>query len=119
MTGYDANTDDTAGRHAFLAGGGEAARIIASRDWSATSLGPVETWPQSLKTTCSLILRSPLPIVTLWGEDGIMIYNDAYSVFSGGRHPQIFGVKVREAWPEVADFNDNVMKVVLAGGTLN
>jgi PAS domain S-box-containing protein len=119
MTGYDANTDDTAGRHAFLAGGGEAARIIASRDWSATSLGPVETWPQSLKTTCSLILRSPLPIVTLWGEDGIMIYNDAYSVFSGGRHPQIFGAKVREAWPEVADFNDNVMKVVLSGGTLN
>ena len=47
-----------------------------------------------------------------------MIYNDAYSVFAGGRHPALFGSKVREGWPEVADFNDNVMKVGLAGGTL-
>ena len=47
-----------------------------------------------------------------------MIYNDAYSVFAGGRHPILFGSKVREGWPEVANFNDNVMKVGLAGGTL-
>ena len=47
-----------------------------------------------------------------------MIYNDAYSAFAGGRHPQLFGSKVREGWPEVADFNDNIMKVGLAGGTL-
>jgi hypothetical protein len=54
----------------------------------------------------------------LWGEDGVMLYNDAYSVFAGGRHPQLLGSKVREGWPEVADFNDNVMKVGLAGKTL-
>jgi PAS domain-containing protein len=47
-----------------------------------------------------------------------MLYNDAYSVFAGGRHPQLLGSNVREGWPEVADFNDNVMKVGLAGGTL-
>ena len=47
-----------------------------------------------------------------------MIYNDAYSGFAGGRHPDLFGSKVREGWPEVADFNDNVMKVGLAGETL-
>ena len=102
----------------FLAGGGEAADIIAGFDWASTSLGPIENWPPSLKSSISLILRSPVPIVTLWGEDGIMIYNDAYSVFAGGRHPDLFGSKVREGWPEVADFNDNVMKVGLAGGTL-
>ena len=56
--------------------------------------------------------------MTLWGDDGIMIYNDAYSKFSGGRHPELFGSKVREGWPEVADFNDNIMKVGLAGETL-
>jgi hypothetical protein len=48
-----------------------------------------------------------------------MIYNDAYSVFAGGRHPQLLGSKVREGWPEVADFNDNVMKVGMAGDTLS
>src|SRR6201995_3747250 len=102
----------------FLAGGGEAAQIISKFDWKATSLGPIENWPASLKSSIALILRSHLPIVTLWGEDGIMIYNDAYSEFAGGRHPKLFGSKVREGWPEVADFNDNIMKVGLAGQTL-
>ncbi|MGT2513200.1 ATP-binding protein [Sphingomonas panni] len=47
-----------------------------------------------------------------------MLYNDAYSAFAGGRHPQLLGSKVREGWPEVAEFNDHVMRVGLAGGTL-
>ena len=54
----------------------------------------------------------------LWGNDGVMIYNDAYSGFAGGRHPRLLGSKVLEGWPEVADFNANVMKVGLSGGTL-
>ena len=111
-----ARPDGTA--HAFLSEGGEAGRIIAGFDWSSTTLGPIESWPQSVRTTVALILRSPVPIVTLWGADGIMIYNDAYSGFAAGRHPALFGSKVREGWPEVAAFNDNVMKVGLAGGTL-
>jgi PAS domain S-box-containing protein len=102
----------------FPVGGGELGALIRQFDWSATSLGPIAAWPQSLKTTTALLLLSPVPIVLLWGEDGIMIYNDAYSVFAGGRHPHLLGSKVREGWPEVAEFNDNVMKVGLAGGTL-
>src|SRR5512139_134832 len=102
----------------FLARGGELGRLIAAYPWQRTSLGPIESWPASLRTTVALILGSPVPIVTLWGGDGIMIYNDAYSVFAGGRHPRLLGSRVREGWPEVADFNDNVMKVGLAGGTL-
>src|ERR1700743_1889464 len=97
---------------------GEAVRLIAEKHWADTALGPIESWPQSLKTALSLILLSPVPIVMLWGKDGVMLYNDAYSVFAGGRHPQLLGSKVREGWPEVADFNDNVMKVGLAGKTL-
>jgi PAS domain S-box-containing protein len=81
-------------------------------------LGPVESWSQSLRTATSILLHSPVPIVLLWGEDGIMLYNDAYSELAGKRHPELLGSKVREGWPEVADFNDNVMKVVLAGKTL-
>ena len=102
----------------FAAGGGKMGALLREHDWSRTALGPLETWPQSLRTTVGLILHSVVPIVLLWGEDGIMIYNDAYSIFAGGRHPALFGSKVREGWPEVADFNDNVMKVGLAGGTL-
>ncbi len=115
-TGVMANTGADA--HVFLAGGGECAALIAARDWSRTPLGPITGWPQSLKTATAILLRSPVPMVMLWGVEGIMLYNDAYSVFAGGRHPQLLGSPVREGWPEVADFNDHVMKVVLAGGTL-
>ena len=102
----------------FSLSGGETARLIRSYDWGATPLGPMARWPQSLKTVTAFLVRSQAPIVLLWGEDGVMIYNDAYSIFAGGRHPHLLGSKVREGWPEVAAFNDNVMKVGLAGGTL-
>ena len=117
MADAQAFRDSQAFRESLLADGA-CGRLIASRDWSATPLGPIEAWPQSLRTATSLLLASRVPMVMLWGEDGIMLYNDAYSLFAGGRHPQLLGSKVREGWPEVADFNDNVMRVGLAGGTL-
>jgi PAS domain S-box-containing protein len=92
---------------------------IRAFDWARTPLGPIEAWPQSLKTAVDVILRSPLPLVTLWGLDGIMIYNDAYSVFAGGRHPHLLGSKVLEGWPEVADLNRLAMEVGLRGETLS
>ena len=99
-------------------GKGDTARLIRDHDWAATPLGPIDAWPQSLKTATGLLIAAPIPIVMLWGPEGVMIYNDAYSVFAGGRHPRLLGCNVREGWPEVADFNDNVMKVGLAGGAL-
>jgi PAS domain S-box-containing protein len=114
------NTGVSAGSGgSFPTGGGELGGLIRQFDWSKTRLGPIAAWPQSLKTVTDTLLRSPVPMVLLWGEDGVMIYNDAYSVFAGGRHPQLLGSKVREGWPEVADFNDHVMKVGLSGGTLS
>jgi len=98
-------TTDQAG---FLDGGGEMGRRIRAFDWARTALGPIAGWPASLRTTVGLILRSPVPIVTLWGARGIMIYNDAYSVFAGRRHPQLLGSEVLKGWPEVADFNEHV-----------
>ena len=103
----------------FLDGGGKTAELIRAFPWHDTALGPIDAWPGGLKTIVAFILRSPVPIVTLWADDGYMIYNDAYAVFAGGRHPQLLGSKVREGWPEVAAFNDNVMQVVMAGGVLS
>jgi PAS domain S-box-containing protein len=103
----------------FLANAGELGRLISAFPWAATSVGPIAAWPAHLRTTIATILRSPVPIVTLWNPDGVMIYNDAYSGFAAGRHPALLGSRVREGWPEVADFNDHVMRTVLAGGTLS
>ena len=102
----------------FVAGG-EMGALIAGFDWASTSLGPIGAWPQSLKTAVGIVVHSGVPIVMLWGTEGIMIYNDAYSVFAADRHPRLLGMKVREGWPEVAAFNDNVMRTGLAGRTLS
>ena len=103
----------------FAQGGGELGRIIDEFDWSATSLGPISGWPQVTRNTVELILRSPVPMVTMWGVDGVMIYNEGYARIAAERHPWQLGVPVRDSWPDEADFNDNVMRVVLAGGTLS
>lgn len=109
---------DKAVNHAFLMGGGDLGALIAAHDWAATPLGPIQSWRQSLKTSVSIMLRSQVPIILLWGASGVMIYNDAYAVFASNRHPKLLGANVREGWPEVASFNDHVMNVCLGGGTL-
>ncbi|KPN91007.1 ATP-binding protein [Pseudomonas nunensis] len=98
---------------------GEMAGRIRAFDWDRTELGNLDDWPRSLSSTVQLMLASPLPMVMLWGRLGYMIYNDAYSVFAGGRHPYLLGVPVELGWPEVAEFNRHVLDTCLAGGTLS
>lgn len=105
--------------HQFLTGGGRMSALIAAFDWEGTGVGALSRWPGHMRAATSLMLRSNVPIVMLWGEAGVMIYNDAYSEFAGARHPKLLGSNVREGWPEVAAFNDHVMAVGLAGGTLS
>jgi PAS domain S-box-containing protein len=106
--------------HEFLSGGGEMGDRIARFDWAATGVGPIESWCGAMKSMLGFVLHSPVPIVTLWGDKGVMIYNDAYRSFAGGRHPALLGTNVLEGWHEVADFNANVMqKVYREGGTLS
>jgi PAS domain S-box-containing protein len=106
-------------RFAWLTGGGEMADMVRQRDWSRTALGPIESWSPTRRMSINLVLASPVPIVTLWGRDGIMIYNDAYARFAGARHPQLLGSPVLDGWPEVADFNRRVMDVCLGGESLS
>ena len=103
---------------AFLAGGGEMGGLIAALDWGATPLGPLSVWPASLHCAVSLLVRAPTAMILLWGEAGIMIYNDAYAVIAGQRHPEILGMDVAAGWPEVAAFNLNVLRTGLGGQPL-
>ncbi|MBX9732266.1 MAG: response regulator [Sphingomonas sp.] len=93
--------------------------MIRDFDWGRTPLGPIGQWSSPLRTIVGMLCRAPNPLVLLWGADGIMIYNDAYAVIAGKRHPAMLGSKVREAWPEAADFNDDIMTQGLAGRSLS
>ena len=103
-------------KHQFLLGGGALGQLIEDFDWSATSVGPIDGWSPTMRTTVSLMLQSPVAMVALWGRAGVMTYNDAYSVFAGERHPGILGRGVLEAWDEAASLNEHVLKHVLVGG---
>ena len=98
----------------WLAGGGEMGALIRGMDWSATPLGPLGQWPQSLRTSVSLCLSSTFPILVAWGPDDIQIYNDAYRPICGGLHPRAMGGPFKEIWasalPVVGDAFDRAHK---------
>ncbi|SDF75288.1 MULTISPECIES: ATP-binding protein [unclassified Duganella] len=98
----------------WLAGGGEMAALIATIDWSRTPLGPIEAWPQSLRTTVSLCLSSTFPILVAWGPEYIQIYNDAYRPICGGKHPASMGEPFKICWatalPVVGDKFDRAQQ---------
>ncbi|MFC5461754.1 response regulator [Massilia niabensis] len=95
--------------------GGATAALVRSHDWSNTSLGATGTWPQALRSMVDMVLRSPVAMVLAWGEDRVLIYNDAYAGIAGARHPAVFGRSVFDAWPETRDFNVSVYDACFAG----
>jgi PAS domain S-box-containing protein len=102
----------------FLNGGGEMGMLIRSKDWSATSLGAPEQWPQSLRTSLSILLNSKFPMFLFWGPELTCFYNDAYrpSLGNDGKHPWILGMPGEQAWPEIWSIIKPLIDQVLAGG---
>ncbi|HYH95986.1 ATP-binding protein [Hyalangium sp.] len=85
----------------FLAGGGEMGKLIRAMDWSKTPLGPVERWPQSLRTMVGLLLRNRFPLLLWWGPKLVQFYNDAYRPIPGSKHPNALGQAASECWAEI------------------
>jgi PAS domain S-box-containing protein len=88
---------------AFLAGGGEMGERIRAHDWAATALGPIQAWPQSLRSALSICLRSEAPSGIFWGDDFLFLYNDGWGSLLGDRSPWALGRPAAEVladiWP--------------------
>ena len=101
----------------FFRGPGEMARLTRAHDWAATPLGPVETWPPSLRTTVSTILASRHAMFLWWGPQLIQFYNDAYRQSLGpDRHPDALGAPGRECWAEIWPVIGPEIESIMAGG---
>lgn len=106
------------GTLAFLPDGSELAGLIRAFDWRGTGLGELQQWPEHLRAVVALMLRSAVPMTLQWGREGWMIYNDAYAVLAGSRHPQLLGRTIRDSWSELAEFRQHAVQQVLDGHTL-
>ena len=85
-----------------LFGIGEMADLTRTFDWSQTSIGPIDRWPEVLLNTVNTLLNSRHPMFLWWGEDLVQFYNDAYRPSLGvGKHPMALGQKGEDCWPEI------------------
>jgi PAS domain S-box-containing protein len=101
----------------FLAGGGEMGALTRAYDWSASPLGPPETWPQSLRTAVRILLNTNHPMFIWWGPELIQFYNDAYRQTMGPeRHPSALGQGGRDCWAEIWDIIGPQIEQVMSGG---
>ncbi|MDQ3143611.1 MAG: PAS domain-containing protein, partial [Pseudomonadota bacterium] len=85
----------------FLTGGGEMGALMRARDWSGTSLGPIDDWPQSLRITLCTMLGSSHAMCLAWGPALTLFYNDAYVPFLRARHPAALGEPLDRVWSDV------------------
>ncbi len=99
----------------FLTGGGEMAAMIRAHDWSSSPLGPVEHWPQSLRSIVSLMLASEFAMCLAWGPELGFLYNDHYARIMHDKHPQALGQRFADVWADVWDDISPLVDKALAG----
>lgn len=102
----------------IFAGGGEMGDLMRQINWAMTPLGPIESWPQSLRTALSICLLSRFPMLIWWGPELVMLYNDAYRPILGSvKHPRAMGQRGYECWPEIWDVIGPMLEGVMERGT--
>ncbi|KAM3069164.1 hypothetical protein ACMFMG_010684 [Clarireedia jacksonii] len=86
-------------------------------DWAATELGPFSSWPGELRRMCNHVMVDPRPAALCCGTAKILIYNEAYTLLIGDRHPRIMGQSLFRAWEEHKDHHEWLFDQALASGS--
>ena len=92
-------------------------QLVREFDWSKTPVGPIDLWPESLKTLVRVLLTSRFAMWMGWGPDLTFFYNDAYARMTlGKKHPWALGRPSREVWAEIwDDIGPRIQKVLDSG----
>src|SRR5579871_2232135 len=103
------------GTSGWPSGQGEMALRIGTYNWTATPLGPTVAWPQNLKAAVELMLASAFPMSILWGQEAIILYNDAKARLLGKFHPAALGQSAFEALLVIPHGLEPVIHRVMSG----
>src|SRR5688500_8359520 len=99
-----------------LRGGGDMGALMRTVDWGRTAVGPVERWPQSLRTALSILLETGFPMYIAWGPEFTQFYNDGYRPILGStKHPAAMGASTRETFAEIWPIIGPMFEGVMAG----
>ena len=98
-----------------FAGTSSMAARMRALDWTRTALGPVERWPQSLRTAVSIILPSGYPMFVWWGPSFVNLHNDAYIPVLGEKDATALGRPAAEIWSEIWPVVGPLAERALAG----
>ncbi|OCL02455.1 hypothetical protein AOQ84DRAFT_182167 [Glonium stellatum] len=72
-------------------------QYFRSIDWAQTSLGPTSSWSPQLRSAVNAVMMDMHASVLFWGEDVVIIYNEAYIEVLGALHP-CMGTSARVAF---------------------
>jgi signal transduction histidine kinase/DNA-binding response OmpR family regulator len=90
--------------------------LMRTIDWSKTPVGPVDFWPQSLRTALSILLETGFPMYIAWGPEFTQFYNDGYRPILGStKHPAAMGRSTRETFAEIWDIIGPMFAGVMDG----
>jgi len=83
-----------------LAGNGKMSALMRALAWPLSPLGPVDQWPQSLRTMVNVMLGNRHPMAVWWGPDMVHLYNDAYRPILGDKHPASLCATGARVWED-------------------
>ncbi|MFV9652919.1 GAF domain-containing protein [Pseudomonas marginalis] len=98
----------------WLQSSSDMAEQVRQHDWASTPLGPLEQWPDVLKTTVALCFASSFPQAIVWGPQLITLYNDAFIPILGSK-PYALGRPFNEVWAEVWDDVSHIANAAFEG----
>jgi signal transduction histidine kinase len=98
----------------WLQSSSDMAERVRLHDWASTPLGPLEQWPDVLKTTVALCFASSFPQAIVWGASLTMLYNDAFIPILGDK-PYALGRPFSEVWSEAWNDISPIAKAAFEG----
>ena len=93
---------------------GDMGAFLRAVDWAATPLGPVESWPQSLRALVGVMIETKLATLIAFGPDLICLHNDAYCKLLGSERIAL-GRPFRAVWSEALEVLDPIIQRTLGG----
>ena len=104
-------------RDKLFPGSAEMAGRMRDVDWSRTPVGPIETWPHSVRAIIRMMLTTRYAMWMGWGHELTFFYNDAYAQMTlGAKHPWALGRPASEVWAEIwPDIGPRIEHVLATG----